>query len=70
MNIPGRKPKKDNKAATFRVSPETLGCLDAYSARTGISKSFVVEAALREYFDNRAVDAAYNNLEGATANGE
>ena len=44
--------KIDNKAATFRVSINILNNLDEYSSKTGISKSFIVNAALERYLNN------------------
>lgn len=41
--------KKDWPARTFRVPPELLDRLEAYTKRTGISKTFIVRKALEKY---------------------
>lgn len=48
------KRRKKDKPATFRLSQETLRRLDDYSGKTGVSKSFVVDAAIAAYLDGKA----------------
>lgn len=48
-----RSSRKDYKPATFRLSPDMIKRLDEYSQSTGITKTFVVEKALREYFSKK-----------------
>ena len=47
--------KKDNKAATFRLSSQLLDELTEYTKRTRYSKSVVVEIALMEYLHRKAM---------------
>lgn len=51
--VMSRGDKKDYKAATFRLPPDLLKRLDAYSAKNGVVKSFIIEQALREYLDKK-----------------
>lgn len=41
-------------ARTFRIPPELLRRMDAYVKETGVSKTFVVEKALKQYLDAMA----------------
>lgn len=43
--------KKDYPSRTFRIPPELLERMDAYCKRTGISKTFIVKAAITKYLD-------------------
>lgn len=47
--------KADYKAATFRLPPDVVDLLDAYSEKTGTVKGFVVEQALREWLSKHPV---------------
>lgn len=50
----GQRGKKKDRAATFRLSDDTLRRLDDYSGRTGVSKSFIADAAIAAYLDGKA----------------
>ncbi len=50
--------KADYKPATFRLPPDVVDMLDAYSDRTGTVKGFVVEQALREWFEKHDAGTA------------
>lgn len=47
----GADNKKNYPSRTFRIPPELLKRMDAYHKRTGISKTFIVEAAITKYLD-------------------
>ncbi len=44
------KPKKDGKYLNSYISRNVVEALDYYSKKTGISKAFVIENALKDYF--------------------
>lgn len=44
--------KSKYKASTFRLSPEIIKRMDRYSSESGVSKTAMVEMALRAYLDN------------------
>ena len=47
----GADNKKDYSSRTFRIPSELLERMDAYCRRTGISKTFIVKAAITKYLD-------------------
>lgn len=55
--------KRYTRPATFRLGEDVLDRLDAYSRRTGVTKCFAVEAAVRLY-----LDAAEEKGDGAIIN--
>lgn len=45
------KSKKNWPSRTFRILPELLDRFNAYTKRTGISKTFIINKALEEYLN-------------------
>lgn len=45
------KDKSNYEARTFRLPPETIERMDRYSNESGVSKTAMVEMALRAYLD-------------------
>lgn len=60
----GKRGKKKDRAATFRLSDDTLRRLDDYSSRTGVSKSFIADAAIAAYLIDK------DSHEGSAGNGK
>ena len=46
----------NSKPRTYRLSPELCEKLDAYSEKTGIKKTFIVEQAVEQYLDEKMQD--------------
>lgn len=46
------KDKSDYEARTFRLPPDLLDIMDLYSEYTGVSRTAIVEKALRRYLDS------------------
>lgn len=44
--------KKDGKFLNCYIQKDIIEKLNVYSKETGISKTFIVEKALKEYLDN------------------
>lgn len=51
-----RGDKADYRAATFRLPPETLAELERESTETSMTKSTIVDKALKAWFGKDAVE--------------
>ena len=54
--------KSKYEARTFRLPPDLLELMDEYADSTGISRTAIVEKAVRQYLNDELVKCSGNNV--------